>query len=142
MRPLRSLTRADAPAAARPPPHAPTHQVRDEAAALAAAAGGTLRVGQLPAAGAPAAALAAAASAAPDVLVATPARVAAALRDGHFRPGALTRGLQFLGTHTTHTHTLSACVAALTERTHTCIRACALSRLLPCAAPLATSRSA
>jgi hypothetical protein len=72
-------------------------QVRDEAAALAAAAGGTLRVGQLPPAGAPAAALAAAAAAPPDLLVATPARVAQALREGLFRPGAITRGLQLLG---------------------------------------------
>jgi hypothetical protein len=73
------------------------HQVRDEAAALATACGGTLRVGQLPGAGAPAAALAAAAASPPDVLVATPARVATALRDGLFRHGSVSRGLQFLG---------------------------------------------
>ena len=73
------------------------NQVRDEAAALATACGGTLRVGQLPGAGAPAAALAAAAASPPDVLVATPARVATALRDGLFRHGSVSRGLQFLG---------------------------------------------
>ena len=73
-----------------------TPQVKDEAAALATAAGGTLRVGALPGAGAPPAALAAAAAAPPDVLIATPARVATCLRDGLFRSGALSRGLQFL----------------------------------------------
>jgi len=72
-------------------------QVRTEAASLAAFAGGAVRVGQLPGTGAAAAALAAAAAAPPDLLVATPARVAQALRDGLFRPGALTKGLQFLG---------------------------------------------
>ena len=92
----RPLRRACSHASSRA--HAARLQVRDEAAALAAAAGGTLRVGQLPPAGAPAAALAAAAGAPPDLLVATPARVAQALREGLFRPGAITRGLQLLGT--------------------------------------------
>ena len=75
-----------------------THtQVRDEAVALAAAAGGVVRVAQLPGAGAPQAALAAAAAAPPDVLVATPARVAQALRENLFRHGSISRGLQLLG---------------------------------------------
>ena len=56
-----------------------------------------LRVAQLPGAGAPQAALAAAAAAPPDVLVATPARVAQALRENLFRHGSISRGLQLLG---------------------------------------------
>jgi hypothetical protein len=63
-------------------------------------------VGQLPGAGAPAAALAAAAASPPDVLVATPARVATALRDGLFRHGSVSRGLQFLGAHRMPTDSL------------------------------------
>lgn len=56
-----------------------------------------MRVAQLPGAGAAQAALAAAAAAPPDVLVATPARVALALRDNLFRHGSISRGLQLLG---------------------------------------------
>jgi len=87
-----------------PPPHAlvlvPTSelasQVRAESASLCAHAGGDLRSSTLPPTGSPANALKAAARAAPDVLIATPARVTLCLRDQLFQSGAITRSLQFL----------------------------------------------
>ena len=113
-------------------------QVRDEAAALASAAGGTLRIGQLPPAGAPAAALAAAAGAPPDLLVATPARVAQALREGLFRPGAITRGLQLLGA----SRPRQRLPEAATSPSGGCARVSKpLTRLCPCAAQCLTRRT-
>lgn len=73
-----------------------TSQVKAEAANIALQAGSTARVGYLPPAGSSTGALRAAAAAAPDVLVATPARVAACIRDKYFHANAISKGLKFL----------------------------------------------
>lgn len=91
-------------AVGQPPPYAlvlvPTSelasQVRAEAASLTSSAGASIRCASLPGAGAPSSALKAAARAAPDILIATPARVALCLRQGYFQHGAVIRSLHCL----------------------------------------------
>eukprot|EP00241_Pyramimonas_parkeae_P023334 CAMPEP_0114312126 /NCGR_PEP_ID=MMETSP0059-20121206/20239_1 /TAXON_ID=36894 /ORGANISM="Pyramimonas parkeae, Strain CCMP726" /LENGTH=300 /DNA_ID=CAMNT_0001436441 /DNA_START=60 /DNA_END=959 /DNA_ORIENTATION=+ len=61
-------------------------QVKNEATKLMNHAGGSLRIEQLPQAGAPASATRAVLAVRPDVLVATPARVVACLSDGMLPP--------------------------------------------------------
>jgi len=68
------------------------HQVRRACAKLLRECAPTMRVGELPAASAGTGALRQTAGSPPEVLAATPARVAECVREGYFPPGALEDG--------------------------------------------------
>merc|ERR1739841_462323 len=68
------------------------HQVRRACAKLLRECAPTTRAGELPAASAGTGALRQTAGSPPDVLAATPARVAECVREGYFPPGALEDG--------------------------------------------------